>query len=369
MHYLTSEWQLSHASIAQRMSWASRRQTSRLEDEAYSLLGLFGVTMPLIYGEGRKAFFRLQQELLDNIDDESLFAWGLYDIHPEGTGVLADSPRAFAGSERIRKTDSSTLPLRARFSVTSPSQGISIRYPGPLTIALLRLLPFFRGFLFGRMPLRQRSLGTKQRWFDRISTYTKRSQFCAVIPLMCEGASQDKDAITIGRPTISNQQTFDIYLFLYIWEGYWYRLGLPLCRTSTMTSFNLMRVARLFLTDWASLDSIQIAYTGEGSKLPTNARWREVASSTVRGWYRVTAGLAFVIASYIFAMQMCSDYMLVVVGLLMLLSKTWGRVYVGAFAVFLGWMKAHRGPIECRYLGAGAWMASLVTGNATTVTL
>jgi hypothetical protein len=47
-------------SVAQRMSWASERETTRTEDMAYCLLGLFGVNMPLLYGEGNKAFLRLQ---------------------------------------------------------------------------------------------------------------------------------------------------------------------------------------------------------------------------------------------------------------------------------------------------------------------
>ena len=50
---------------AHKMSWASRRSTSRAEDMAYALLGLFDVNMPLLYGEGGpKAFRRLQEEIL-----------------------------------------------------------------------------------------------------------------------------------------------------------------------------------------------------------------------------------------------------------------------------------------------------------------
>lgn len=49
-------------SIAVRFSWASRRETTRLEDEAYCLMGLLDVNMPLLYGEGRKAFTRLQRD-------------------------------------------------------------------------------------------------------------------------------------------------------------------------------------------------------------------------------------------------------------------------------------------------------------------
>ena len=37
-------------SVAQRMAWASKRETSRVEDEAYCLMGFFGVNMPMLYG-------------------------------------------------------------------------------------------------------------------------------------------------------------------------------------------------------------------------------------------------------------------------------------------------------------------------------
>jgi hypothetical protein len=51
---------LNECAIATRMSWASDRQTTRIEDMAYCLLGIFNVNMPLLYGEGDKAFIRLQ---------------------------------------------------------------------------------------------------------------------------------------------------------------------------------------------------------------------------------------------------------------------------------------------------------------------
>ncbi|KAI5992127.1 heterokaryon incompatibility protein-domain-containing protein [Pisolithus albus] len=62
-------------SVAQIMSWAARRKTTRMEDRAYSLMGLFGVNMPLLYGEGKKAFRRLQLEIIREFDDQSIFAW------------------------------------------------------------------------------------------------------------------------------------------------------------------------------------------------------------------------------------------------------------------------------------------------------
>lgn len=55
---------LGQLSVDERMSWATRRKTRREEDAAYSLLGIFDVHMPLIYGEGRrKALVRLQREI------------------------------------------------------------------------------------------------------------------------------------------------------------------------------------------------------------------------------------------------------------------------------------------------------------------
>ncbi|KAF4927088.1 Vegetative incompatibility protein HET-E-1 [Colletotrichum viniferum] len=74
------------ASIARRMSWASTRQTTRPEDMAYCLLGLFGVHMPLIYGEGPKAFVRLQEEILKESDDYSILAWNASEL-PQNTAV------------------------------------------------------------------------------------------------------------------------------------------------------------------------------------------------------------------------------------------------------------------------------------------
>jgi hypothetical protein len=68
----------SNASVAQKMSWASDRTATRVEDMAYCLLGLFDVHLPPLYGEGSKAFLRLQLEILRTSDDESLFAWREY---------------------------------------------------------------------------------------------------------------------------------------------------------------------------------------------------------------------------------------------------------------------------------------------------
>ena len=86
--------------VAQIMSWAAVRTTSRVEDRAYSLLGLLVINMPMLYGEGRRAFRRLQLEIIRASNDQSIFAWGFrgnFDMHFNArTGsVLADDPSFF----------------------------------------------------------------------------------------------------------------------------------------------------------------------------------------------------------------------------------------------------------------------------------
>ncbi|KAK0712502.1 ankyrin repeat-containing protein [Lasiosphaeria miniovina] len=89
---------VSDASVAQKMSWAAGRQTTRAEDTAYCLMGLFGVNMPLLYGEGERGFLRLQEEIIKISDDHSILAWQSRDNRG---GLLATGPAAFAESGDI----------------------------------------------------------------------------------------------------------------------------------------------------------------------------------------------------------------------------------------------------------------------------
>ena len=78
------------------MSWASQRNTTRVEDKAYCLMGLFDVNMPLLYGEGMKAFVRLQEEIIKNSDDQSIFLWTVEcPSYSTFRGLLAKSPEEF----------------------------------------------------------------------------------------------------------------------------------------------------------------------------------------------------------------------------------------------------------------------------------
>lgn len=96
---------LDTVSVAARMSWAAHRETTRIEDAAYCLLGIFDVNMPLLYGEGEKAFVRLQSEIMNQTQDDSLFAWCADTRSVERLpyrGLYAKSPKEFAGCGDIQ---------------------------------------------------------------------------------------------------------------------------------------------------------------------------------------------------------------------------------------------------------------------------
>lgn len=111
---LSGETRLSELPVARKMSWAATRRTSRDEDIAYCLMGLFDLNMPLLYGEGQKAFIRLQEQILHETRDLSLLAWTAQDQpHPyedyedgddtsqQFRGIFASSPVEFSACGRI----------------------------------------------------------------------------------------------------------------------------------------------------------------------------------------------------------------------------------------------------------------------------
>jgi hypothetical protein len=112
------------------MSWASKRSTTRKEDEAYCLLGIFDVHMPLLYGEGERAFQRLQEEILKTTEDQTIFLWhAAMELDPrkfEGIpnfperGFLAKSPHDFESCSMFRPV----------LSALDPNMGVSSRERG-----------------------------------------------------------------------------------------------------------------------------------------------------------------------------------------------------------------------------------------------
>ena len=95
--------------IAQRMCWAAGREATRVEDQAYSLLGLFDLSLPMLYGEGERAFMSLQEKILQyTTNDQSIFVWdrGLEEDDSTYHGLLANTPSAFAGCRYTQSTPS-----------------------------------------------------------------------------------------------------------------------------------------------------------------------------------------------------------------------------------------------------------------------
>lgn len=108
---------IGSVSVATRMSWASHRKTARQEDQAYCLLGIFDVSMPPIYGEGmNKAFIRLQEEIVKEMNDQSLFAWDVPTriarhsrLWGDAFGILAFAPECFSSSGGIVPIPSTSM--------------------------------------------------------------------------------------------------------------------------------------------------------------------------------------------------------------------------------------------------------------------
>lgn len=113
------------ASIAQRMSWAARRVTARVEDLAYCLLGIFRINMSMNYGEGSSAFLRLQIALIERYpNDQTIFAWT--GVDGERSGLLASSPANFVSSGDYQPISSSDYDWSLRPRPIATTRDVSI---------------------------------------------------------------------------------------------------------------------------------------------------------------------------------------------------------------------------------------------------
>lgn len=135
--------------VAQRMSWARRRSARRVEDIAYSLLGIFDVNMPLLYGEGSKAFRRLQEEIIKQNNDHTIFVWT---TRANSIGrLLAPSPDSFPSNRvfHLRPSRKGATP----FSITN--LGLSI---------ILPLLPWHSNTYLALLDCELASFETADTW-------------------------------------------------------------------------------------------------------------------------------------------------------------------------------------------------------------
>lgn len=118
---------LDSACVAKRLSWVADRKTTRAEDMSYCLLGILGIYMPMQYGEGHRAFRRLQEEIVKSTYDLSLLAW----IPPstksgEFCGFLAESVHDFRLCSRMYPV---TDYLLDDGEMTITNKGIRLRAP------------------------------------------------------------------------------------------------------------------------------------------------------------------------------------------------------------------------------------------------
>lgn len=166
--------------IARKMSWARGRRTTRVEDRSYSLLGLMGVNMPLLYGEGERAFARLQEEIIKTSSDHSVFAWDEFPVRKYMTGeardiLFASSPDQFTyGAKMVRWVgDVVDLPFRVTNKGVS-FDGLLITGKEPEYFAALncRYEDDLRGTLALRLRQKDDIIG-----FDRSREFVSRDDF------------------------------------------------------------------------------------------------------------------------------------------------------------------------------------------------
>ncbi|KAH8749484.1 heterokaryon incompatibility protein-domain-containing protein, partial [Diaporthe sp. PMI_573] len=127
-HILSHSASLQSLPAATKMSWAASRQTTRPEDAAYCLLGIFDINMPLLYGEGSRAFTRLQEEIIRRTCDLSIFAWKTIACQITASthsGILAESPRDFTHCGSITRNKQPRF--HGDFSVTNKGVRLEVR--------------------------------------------------------------------------------------------------------------------------------------------------------------------------------------------------------------------------------------------------
>ncbi|MCJ1242239.1 hypothetical protein MMC14_010246 [Varicellaria rhodocarpa] len=125
--------QLSDFNVGERMQWAMKRNTRRIEDKVYCLLGIFDVFMSPIYGEGENAFIRLKDKIgksyrsqLDEIGQtfftSKSYHLGYHDANPTSITTeetsLRDCRRNLLTSLSFDQMDSRRSTIKSAYSTT-----------------------------------------------------------------------------------------------------------------------------------------------------------------------------------------------------------------------------------------------------------
>ena len=197
---------LGSATVAQRMSWASRRETTRLEDLSYSLLGIFGIQMPLLYGEGGRAFVRLQEEIMKISDDYSLFAWRSSHSYNE---LLATSPAAFVDSGHIVQLRAFSRFRNVNGPLTTSNKGIHLTVPfkdmgGQTALVILNCTEKDTDEDNTCLAIRVRDISLTREYFER--DQCEKLELCNMKSLECPLRTI---CVIRGHPTRKRKSEFD----------------------------------------------------------------------------------------------------------------------------------------------------------------
>ncbi|KIJ61740.1 hypothetical protein HYDPIDRAFT_46635, partial [Hydnomerulius pinastri MD-312] len=114
--------------VAKKMMWVAHRQTTRVEDKAYCMMGIFHVSFPIAYGEGGgRAFFRLFKEILQVTDNPDILNWAgepiNLEIHP--SRMIPSSALCYLPSCKI---------TRGNHEIHERQRDLSEREVEPLTL-------------------------------------------------------------------------------------------------------------------------------------------------------------------------------------------------------------------------------------------
>jgi hypothetical protein len=286
--YLEQRKSIQEASIAMRMYWASGRSTQRIEDIAYSLLGIFNVNMPLIYGEGDKAFYRLQTTIVQGSDDESIFAWGCDLPQDDCSGMLAQSPADFVNSRDVVDVQTHFSTRDSGYELTN--KGIRYWYP------------------MGGVALRS----TKQGF--HVSKRGHRS-----FQLACKDQSQNT------------------HLMLEVERrgGRWYRRSLWRCQSSLQARQTLSAVLFKFSHIYIMASSTGHPHSSANEE-SSDHPWSRHLTATV---FRLIATLALVTAILVLSFGQSGAHVLIELGfflLIMDIAPREARLFVALLFVFVG---------------------------------
>jgi hypothetical protein len=194
---------LSMFSVAQKMSWAAHRETTKPEDIAYCLLGIFDVNIPLLYGEGQKAFMRLQEEIIKRSNDLSLFAWG----HPVTT-----RPRQLEANDLTRHVEEEEENNRRSVDQTACCE-LFAQSPNDFSTCgnlVLQTAATQRNFAF--------SMTNNGLFLSRVKLRVNFENSCYLVPLLCYEKGSPLDGTYLALRKIAPD------LFVRLHQCHWENL-------------------------------------------------------------------------------------------------------------------------------------------------